>query len=164
MKKPRLVALDAARMENDAAVQEFCRQMEVDVLARTLWGEARGEGVAGMKAVACVVLNRFEIAEEKGRYWWGNTIIQICQKPYQFSCWNRSDPNFYKLQDVGKDDPVFVTALRIARRAAEGLLEDITLGATHYHAKGIEPYWARAEHMTVQIGRHVFYRIGPRYD
>ena len=29
-----------------------------DVLARTLWAEARGEGQAGMEAVACVILNR----------------------------------------------------------------------------------------------------------
>ncbi len=162
MTKPRLFALDAARMENDETVKAFCRQMEIDVLARTLWGEARGEGVTGMKAVACVVLNRLEVAEAKGRYWWGNTIIQICQKPYQFSCWNRSDPNFRKLSEVDERDPVFVSALRIARRAVEGLLEDITFGATHYHAKGTEPYWARAEYMTVRIGQHVFYKIGPQ--
>ena len=29
-----------------------------DILGRTLWGEARGEGFAGQVAVACVIRNR----------------------------------------------------------------------------------------------------------
>ena len=32
-----------------------------EVLARTLWGEARGEGPEGMTAVACTIMNRVNI-------------------------------------------------------------------------------------------------------
>lgn len=160
MKKPRLIALDSKKLSKNGAAQEYYKTLEVDVLARTLWGEARGEGVAGMEAVANVVLTRAAISAsaEKG-YWWGNNIIQICQKPYQFSCWNRSDPNYQKLKDVGQDDLYFVTALRIARRALAGLLCDNTEGATHYHAAGITPYWAKKEKPCAVIGRHIFYRL-----
>tara|TARA_B100000780_G_C21099291_1_gene443547 strand:- start:716 stop:1204 length:489 start_codon:yes stop_codon:yes gene_type:complete len=161
MKKPTLTPVGGTDMPDaDREMHEFYRDLEIDTLARTLWGEARGEGTEGMEAVACVILNRVKVAQGAGgKYWWGNNIIQVCQKPYQFSCWNRSDPNFKKLQAVEKTDLNFATALRIARRAVIGALEDTTFGATHYHAAGIEPYWARREKPCAVIGRHIFYHI-----
>ena len=32
---------------------------DLDILARTLYGEARGEGTEGMEAVANVIMNRY---------------------------------------------------------------------------------------------------------
>jgi len=61
---------------------------ELDILAKTLWGEARGEGREGLIAVAWVIKNR---ADNPG--WWGKSIELVCLKPYQFSCWNADDPN-----------------------------------------------------------------------
>lgn len=118
-------------------------EQEVDTLARTIWGEARGEGSAGMQAVAAVILNRVAIAQEKGGYWWGANVIAVCRKPWQFSCWNGNDPNRPKLLAVDARDLHFATALRIARRAIYSTLPDPTAGATHYHAAGITPSWAR---------------------
>lgn len=159
MKKPTLTPVGGTDVPADRDMHNFYRALEIDVLARTLWGEARGEGTAGMQAVANVILNRVMIAEEKGKYWWGNNIIQVCQKPYQFSCWNRSDPNFRKLQGVDESNLYFATALRLARRAVLGKLEDMTGGATHYHAAGIEPYWAKREKPVAVIGNHIFYYL-----
>lgn len=167
MKKPTLIALDAHGVfgsgnkdnESDRDMHEFYRGIEADVLARTLWGEARGEGTAGMQAVANVIQSRVKIAGMKEGFWWGDNIIQVCQKPYQFSCWNRSDPNFRKLQAVDESNLYFATAIRIAARAIANVLEDITHGATHYHAAGISPYWAQREKPTTVIGQHIFYRI-----
>lgn len=156
-KKPKLTALDGAVEEK--TMSEFYNDITVDVLARTLWGEARGEGTQGMLAVANVILNRAKVAEKKGGFWWGNNIIQVCQKPYQFSCWNRSDPNFQKLQNVNESDLYFATALRIARRATIGCIDDITDRATHYHAVNITPYWAKGRPPLKIIGRHKFYRL-----
>lgn len=159
MKKPKLIGSGPAFGPARDSYEAFYRNLEIDVLARTLWGEARGEGGGGMQAVACVVLNRVKIAQARGSYWWGNDIIQVCQKPYQFSAWNRSDPNFRKLQSVDERDLYFATALRMARRAVVGALEDLTHGATHYHADTISPYWARGEKPVAAIGHHVFYKI-----
>lgn len=61
---------------------------DIDILARTIYGEARGEPWEGKIAVAWVVRNR---AERGG--WWGDTIREVCLKPWQFSCWNETDPN-----------------------------------------------------------------------
>ena len=139
--------------------ENFHRELEIDVLARTLWGEARGEGTHGMEAVAAVILNRVAVAESRAGYWWGNDIISVCQKPYQFSCWNRSDPSYLKLQAVNETDVYFATALRIARRAVIGALADPTGGATHYHADYVSPAWTRGQKPATIIGRHIFYRL-----
>jgi len=139
---------------------EFYDAFAIDIMARTLWGEARSEGPQGMEAVACVILNRVAVAAERGgKYWWGGDIISVCQKPYQFSCWNRSDPNYKKLQAVTDNDIHFATCLRIARRAVAGTLTDTTYGATHYHTKSIMPFWAQGQRPVAVIGSHIFYTL-----
>ncbi len=154
--RPKLMALPNANDTNAAA---FLKELEIDVLARTIWGEARGEGKEGMEAVASVILNRAQVAKRLNGYWWGNTIIQVCQKPYQFSCWNKLDPNFKKLIAVDEEDMHFATAMRVARRAMLGFIKDATYGATHYHTLNISPDWAKGQKPTTRIGHHVFYSL-----
>lgn len=145
--------------KQEPSEEDFYRELEIDVLARTIFGEARGEPVEGMEAVANVVLNRVHISQKKGRYWWGNNIIGVCQKPYQFSAWNKNDPSYQRLTTVTDKNIHFATALRIARRAVIGALPDCTNGATHYHADYVSPYWARGEAPVKTIGRHIFYKL-----
>lgn len=131
----------------------------IDVLARTIWGEARGESVQGMEAVANVIMNRLAMSRKRGRFWWGNSIETICKKPQQFSCWNNNDPNYKKLQSLTDSDSVFALCKRIARRAAMNTLPDHTNGADHYHADYVTPSWARSDRISATIGRHIFYRL-----
>lgn len=140
----------------------FYEDLAVDVLARTIWGEARGQVKEGMEAVASVVLNRVAIARERGGYWWGSDIVQVCQKPFQFSCWNANDPNRPKLLAVDDKNIHFATCKRIARRAVYGCLQDHTSGATHYHAYYVSPYWAKGVEPTITIGDHIFYALEGR--
>ena len=124
-----------------------------DTLARTLFGEARGEGEKGMIAVACVIMNRV-----KKPGWWGNSVETVCRKPWQFSCWNTSDPNKPIIEHVTEADHQFALACHIAEQAVSGKLEDITHGATHYYdRRAHEPYWARGLKPVVEIGHHKFY-------
>lgn len=131
--------------------------LTIDILAKTIFGEARGEPLSGQEAVASVIMNRVSISQKKGRYWWGNSIAEVCQKPYQFSCWNLDDPNYKILLKANEDNPIFATCKRIARRAAAGLLEDRTSGATHYHVKWLRPKWSVGKIPCAEIGNHVFY-------
>ncbi len=117
-----LKPVQSSSANNDA--EALHRELEIDTLARTIWGEARGEDAEGMAAVASIIMNRVRIAKAKGEYWWGNSVIQICQKPYQFSCWNKDDPNYRVLLAVDVRNLEFATALRIARRAMGGALAD----------------------------------------
>jgi len=155
----KFLKLLTAKSGEKSFVQNFYDDLVVDVLARTLWGEARGEGVQGMEAVASVILNRVAVAEQRGGYWWGKDIISVCQKPYQFSCWNRSDPNYRQLQAVTDKDIHFATAQRMARRAVANALTDVTNGATHYHTKSIVPDWATGQTPCAMIGNHIFYKL-----
>jgi N-acetylmuramoyl-L-alanine amidase len=131
----------------------------IDTLARTIWGEARGETLTGKESVANVILNRFKLSQRRGKMWWGNTIEEICKKPYQFSCWNSTDPNYLKLLAVREEDLQFGICLRIARRAVNGVLADHTNGADHYHADYVTPKWADARVPTAIIGAHLFYQL-----
>jgi len=141
--------------------QDFYKELEIDTMARTIFGEARGEPIKGQEAVANVIMNRVAVAQKQSNknYWWGHDIITVCQKPYQFSCWNRNDPSYRRLTTVTEKDIHFATALRIARRAVIGSLPDHTGGATHYHADYVSPYWAQGEKPTTTIGRHIFYKL-----
>lgn len=146
--------------DESLATLYFSEGQEVDTLARTLWGEARGEGAKGMRAVAHVIRNRVALARAKGGSWWGRDIISVCRKPYQFSCWNGDDVNRDRLMKAGENDPVFRLACAVAVRAVRSLdVFDITYGATHYHRYDIAPKWAKGRVPTVRIGAHVFYDL-----
>lgn len=145
-------------MTDDGEVLDPYEEKAVDVLARTLFGEARGEPVRGREAVAAVVINRVKRARSRaGGYWWGNTVEEVCRKPWQFSCWNAADPNRERIATVAADNKVFASCQRIARRAVRGRLEDPTFGSTHYHARAVHPPWARRRAPRVEIGNHLFY-------
>ena len=130
---------------------------DTEIMARTLYGEARGEGLNGIEAVANVIINRVKYAHTTGPFWWGKTIKEVCLKPYQFSCWNPNDSNLAKITGDLSSDPVFEVCKRIAVRAIKGLLPDRTKGATHYHTLSVNPGWATALVPNVQIGNHLFY-------
>ena len=59
----------------------------------------------------------------------------MCQKPYRFSCWNKSDPNYASLSGAR---PIPVRELARARIAADlvidGKAPDSTGGAMHHYA------------------------------
>ncbi|NRP73909.1 hypothetical protein ILFOPFJJ_04827 [Ensifer psoraleae] len=127
------------------------------ILARTLYGEARGEDPQGKRAVAAVVINR-----AKSKRWEGRSIEAICLQRLQFSCWNANDPNrnIIKNKQPGKGDGIFDQCYAIAEQAVLGQLLDETDGATHFHADTIRrfPSWADPQKRTAHIGHHIFYR------
>jgi spore germination cell wall hydrolase CwlJ-like protein len=127
-----------------------------DILARTIWGEDRSGGISNMADVACVVLNRV-----KKPCWWGNSIITVCLKPYQFSCWLESDPNHAKLIAVSDDDLQFMEAMGIANQAVGGTLLDTVNGATSYYAKSMKepPKWSDALSPVYENSHHLFFIV-----
>jgi spore germination cell wall hydrolase CwlJ-like protein len=129
---------------------------DADVLARTLYGEARGEGVSGMSAIAWVVVNR--VKREGGRF--PDTVTGVCKQLYQFSCWSRNDPNYALCHAVTESDPSFSLALWVAAGVLAGQVPDNTGSADHYHAVSMRTYpaWAAKMRKTARIGGHVFYK------
>ena len=125
---------------------------DIDFVARTIYGEARGEGEEGMHAVANVIMNRVN-----AKTWFGSSPKDVVLKEFQCSVWNVGDPNRAIIMAVTRDDPLFDTAYRIAEQAIEGTLPDITGGADHYHTTSVLPAWAADLAFQAQIGNHLFY-------
>ena len=124
------------------------------LLAMCLWGEARGEPTEGKIAVAHVVNNR-----RKRAGWFGANLRSVLLKPFQFSCFNRADPNRNKLlQPLVYDKPkVWEECYACALAVMNQLAPDPTKGATHYFA-GRMPVWALEMAPLCEIGHHKFYK------
>ena len=123
------------------------------VFARTIWGEARGEGRSGMEAVASVILNRAALPG-----WWGTDVKSVCLAPWQFSCWLPDDPNREKMLAVDVSDPQFEIASEIAAKALAGELADGTGHADSYVNLAVDqPRWLEGAKETCVIGHHTFY-------
>lgn len=137
-------------------------QRDREVLARTLWGEARGEGLAGQLAVAWTIRNR--VFDGKAKSWWGEGYAGVCLKPWQFSCWNQNDPNYAFLSGA-KPIPAgqFKQALEAANAVIDGTVDDMTGGATHYYATSMPkpPTWIKGAKLTLAMGHHKFYTDVP---
>lgn len=130
---------------------------EIITMAKTVWGEARGESVKGQIAVAWVIKNRADNPK-----WWGKTIEEVCLKKYQFSCWLESDPNRAKMDKLTEED--LQEQIEICQSVLDEKVTDPTDGANHYHTTGILPSWARNDDDTIKqpittIGNHLFYRF-----
>lgn len=122
-----------------------------EALARTVYGEARGEPFEGQVGVAWVVKNR---ASKPG--WWGRTIEEVCFRAKQFSCWNPDDPNLRVIHAATPNVESYLRAMGVAALVMSGNLPDPTRGATHYHHVGIKPLWSEKMRETVTIGHHKF--------
>lgn len=133
-----------------------------DILARTLWGEARGEGLAGQIAVAWTIRNR--VNDGRTKSWWGEGYAGVCLKSWQFSCWNKNDPNYAYLSG---EKPIpfrqFAQAQKAADLVMSGSVKDPTGGATHYYATAMPkpPAWANGAKETLRLGHHVFFKDVP---
>lgn len=133
---------------------------DVRLLAATTWAEARSEGEDGMRAVAHVIVNRVGLR-------FGETVEDVIRAPWQFSAWNRGDPNRPLAQNPeryatgGINLETWETAQRVAREVLSGQSIDPTDGALFYHTTAIRPWWSRYGEGRRVIGAHVFYRDVP---
>jgi hypothetical protein len=129
------------------------RERALNCLAQAVYYEAAGEGVDGERAVAQVVLNRMRHpgypASVCGVIYQGADRPSGCQ--FTFAC----DGSLLR-------EPVaslWTRSRKIAEEALAGRVFAAVGHATHYHADYVLPYWADSLDKTVQIGRHIFYRL-----
>jgi spore germination cell wall hydrolase CwlJ-like protein len=123
---------------------------DLEVLARTIYGEARSESRQGREAVAIVILNR----AASGR--WPNSVKGVCLQPQQFSCWNAGDPNRAVALSASAWDSAYMACLNVAEAAIAGQLGNLN-GANHYHTNGVTPYWSADMQQVASIGAHRFF-------
>lgn len=162
--------------QSEKVSKEFIENM--NYLTATMWGEARGEGVEGMRAVGHVIMNRVQNKR------WGDTIKEVSLARKQFSCWNPDDQNYLKIKHMLEVDnyiqekpegfeewfeefkttetyPEYLKwkkAKKVAMEILNGKSEDMTNGSLFYHTTAVNPYWNRGQTVVAKIGNHVFYR------
>jgi spore germination cell wall hydrolase CwlJ-like protein len=137
-----------------------CSQEKMVIVAKTIWGEARGESADGQIGVGCVIRNRVNDPS-----WWGDSFEQVCLKSGQFSCWTEEKAQLEAL-DIRKD-PDFRQCLWVSIGVVYNFIRDLTRGADHYLAKWMieknkAPAWATRNKPVIQVGNHLFYKLGPR--
>ena len=133
---------------------------DIDIMARTIWGEARGESREGRIAVAYTMRNR---AAKSPSYNWPNTVSGVCLQPKQYSCWNKTDGNRAKMLALTTSDAMFRECLQIAEGVVSGTISDPTRGCDHYYATYIGvPAWARGKSVDYRVGQHLFFNFFPR--
>ena len=111
----------------------------LDLLARLISAEARGEPYEGQVAVGAVVLNRIQHPS------FPNSVAEVIYQPGAFSC----------LDDGQFDEPVAESAYRAARDAVNGW--DPSYGAIYYfNPSTATSKWIWSRPLIVNIGKHRF--------
>jgi N-acetylmuramoyl-L-alanine amidase len=123
-----------------------------EILAKTIYLEARDQPTEGQKAVGHVIMNR---VQEDRTEWGGNSIEGVCFKDQQFECWNGKT-----IDDIKIDEPdAYKKCLDVADDILKGKSKDPTGGANHYNNPTKEPNasWPNNCKKLKDIKDHRFY-------
>jgi N-acetylmuramoyl-L-alanine amidase len=126
-------------------------QQDIAFGALCAWRENRGGQTPGMQSVINVLVNRAKMH--------GSSVYQESVRPWQFSSMTApGDPNLIKFPLP--NDAQWETALLLMQKASEGVLFDMTDGATNYYAASMTtpPNWANTMQFTVEIAGQKFFR------
>ncbi|MFQ6773009.1 MAG: spore cortex-lytic enzyme [Clostridia bacterium] len=109
------------------------------LLAKAVYGEARGEPYEGQVAIAAVILNRVDSSS------FPNTVAGVIYQPWAFTA----------VHDGQFDLEPNATAYQAARDALNGW--DPTYGSLYYYNPNTATNtWIRSRKVTTTIGEHVF--------
>ena len=91
----------------------FTEDNNITLLARLIYGEARGESKEIKQAIADSVVNR-----TRKNKWWGSSLREVILMPKQYCCFKEDDPNFKVLKDPQRYSPkrTWEECLKIASR------------------------------------------------
>ena len=129
----------------------------INVVARTLYMEARGEGSSGLDMVMTVIWNRAG----------GNVanLADVCLAYKQFSCWNNianKSPSTYQIQfpkgavlGLGKDASSWKVCVNLATSAFNGTFKPVNdKWNSYYNPDKANPNWADDLVGTEMVGHH----------
>ena len=154
---------------NVRMIGDYTAFQAANIIARTLYAEARNDGEKGMKAVASVIYNRAD-----GKI---NDFVNVCKKNgyskkykkivYQFSCWGKmansewSPKNFKvkipnSVKGNAKNETLWKVAKQIAADMLAGNFTPITNANMYYNDKKAHPDWGNQLTSVKYIGSHKF--------
>ena len=132
--------IDRDQFQDNQNIEINIDSINVDLLARAIYAEARGESFEGQIAVGAVIINRMNSSL------FPNTVESVLYQPGQFKCVENGQINQVPNQN----------AYRAARRAVDGV--DPSKGALFFFNpdKSENPAAFDRYEVTVRIGDHVF--------
>lgn len=124
---------------------------DIEIAARTLIGEARGEGADGMTLVAWVLRNRLSANPEF-------TLAYVCLRASQFSCWNTNDKNRKVIALLTLGDASLIQAKEIIKAVFSTPVGcDPTKGSRHYKTISSGAFWAKGKIPVLVHKNHQFF-------
>jgi N-acetylmuramoyl-L-alanine amidase len=149
------VLLRFAHGDQARIASERVRQRDLTCLARNIYFEARGEPMAGQYAVAEVTLNR--VASRH----FPNNVCDVVHEQRWDSIRKRYVGAFSWTELDTSRKPGGV-AWKRAIKAASAVYDRHEAprvdDALFYHARYIEPRWAKTKKPIAKIGKHIFYK------
>lgn len=127
----------------------------VFLIALCVWREARGETADAKNAVAWSIRNRVTNPR-----WWGHDYVGVILMPYQYSSFNRNDPNSTKFPAT--NDPTWEDSMKAALAVYSNppTVPDGSIGADSYFDKSLDlnpPSWSKIAVKTADIGSFHFF-------
>ncbi len=132
---------------------------EQNTIAQTLLGEARGEGKAGLYAIACIVKRRMELKS------YPNTAMGVCLEPSQFDYWTQrkrvkwDDQNRANVRRLMQTDTELVRYAKMLAININRVDLNYTKNADHYCTLDTHNYWTKGRKPVAIIGQHKFYKL-----
>ena len=130
-------------------------QHDIKCLALNIFHEARSESKTGQRAVASVTLNR--VASKR----YPNTVCDVVYEKR----WDKIRKRYvgaFSWTELDKPPKLkskaWFRAWQIAEIAYQEKDKTFLNGAVFYHARHINPSWARKKKPIARIGKHIFYR------
>lgn len=134
-----LAAMGITSSQSSSSGSSSSRPSDVNLIARAIYGEARGESYVGQVAVGAVIMNRVKSSK------FPNTIAGVVYQKGAF--------------DAVSDGQINLNPDNTAKKAAQDALNgwDPTYGAIYYfNPNTATNAWIWSRPMTVTIGKHRF--------
>jgi spore germination cell wall hydrolase CwlJ-like protein len=126
-----------------AAMRLLLSLHSLGCVADNAYFEARGEGEAGMAAVAQVTMNR---VASRG---FPDEACAVVHQPGQFA--------WAKHRRARPVDPAYFQALAVSASVMSGTRKSQVGRATYYHERRSHPYWASKFRRVATVRHHIFY-------
>lgn len=128
---------------------------DLSILTRTIYGEARGEHISGMYAVADSVFNR--VTSDILLFKEDTSIARACLRKMQYSCWLMK----HEMRSIDTKSEEYKKIKEIAYHSfvmyKKGV--DYSRNATHYYKKHSRtPDWIHDMRKTTEIENHIFFK------
>lgn len=153
-------AIDKSRStDSKKRIGKWTKEQIINIVARTLWMEARGEGDESLKMVLTVIQNRAGGLPE--------FLADKCLERKQFSCWNGLEnrtPETYSINfprsalSSERECSLWNKCQRLATMAVEGEFVSVNDDwNSYYNPKVCNPSWGRQLSDATVVGHH---RVG----